>query len=90
MPIPQEGHIGGDPLVSGCVMFGREREQPGLIIEPKAPFDPADSAALVDFRNKIWYVDWPLITITVNKRIPGLEFRRRTSSRQPSPRSSKR
>lgn len=37
-------------------MFGREREQPGVLIEPHFEYavDPADPAALVAFRRKIW------------------------------------
>ena len=39
-------------------MFGREREQPGLLIEASKQhsFDPSDEAALVDFRTRIWCV----------------------------------
>ena len=53
---PQEGYITSSPLVYGCVMFGREREQPGILIEPQPEHavDPNDEAALVAFRNKIW------------------------------------
>ena len=56
VPIPQEGHVTANPLVFGCVMFGREREQPGILIEPQPGYavDPHDSAALAAFRNKIW------------------------------------
>ena len=56
MPIPQEAYIRSSPLVHGCVMFGREREQPGIVIEPQPEHavDPNDEAALVAFRNKIW------------------------------------
>ena len=58
MPLPQEGYIMSSPFVAGCVMFGRAREQPGLLVEPspKYTFDAASEAALVDFRNKIWCV----------------------------------
>lgn len=56
MPIPQEARISASPLVAGCVMFGREREQPGVLLEPAAAhaLDPGDEAALVRFRNAIW------------------------------------
>ena len=42
----------------GCVMFGREREQPGTLLEPSPEYacDPDDETALVAFRNRIWYV----------------------------------
>ena len=37
-------------------MFGREREQAGLLVEPYSEHavDPADETALAEFRNKIW------------------------------------
>lgn len=35
-------------------MFGREREQPGILIEPCASFNADDEPALIEFRNKIW------------------------------------
>ena len=56
VPTPQEGYITSSPLVYGCVMFGREREQPGILIEPQPEHavDLDDEAALVAFRNKIW------------------------------------
>ncbi|GJE98682.1 putative NRPS-like protein biosynthetic cluster [Phanerochaete sordida] len=56
VPIPQEAYVTSSPFVYGCVMFGREREQPGILIEPRAEHvvDPSDENALVTFRNKIW------------------------------------
>ncbi|EKM50011.1 uncharacterized protein PHACADRAFT_130503 [Phanerochaete carnosa HHB-10118-sp] len=56
VPVSQEGYIAASPLVSGCMMFGREREQPGIIVEPQPAHavDPNDMAALAEFRNKIW------------------------------------
>ena len=62
VPIPQENHIGSSPLVNGCVMFGREREQPGVLVEPRAPFDPNDEPALISFRNSIWWVHFGLLS----------------------------
>ncbi|EKM51563.1 uncharacterized protein PHACADRAFT_212203 [Phanerochaete carnosa HHB-10118-sp] len=58
VPIPQEGHIGTCPMVMGCLMFGREREQAGLLVElaERHAFDPNDEAALVQFRNELWPV----------------------------------
>ena len=35
-------------------MFGREREQPGILVEPYQAIDPRDDAALAAFRNAIW------------------------------------
>ncbi|GJE92564.1 acetyl-CoA synthetase-like protein [Phanerochaete sordida] len=56
VPIPQEGHITTSPMVSGAVMFGRGREQAGVLVEPtpKCAIDPGDDIALADFRNAIW------------------------------------
>ena len=58
MPIPQEGAIVADPIVAGAVMFGRGKNQCGVLIEhrPEHAVDPHDPAALVEFRNKIWCV----------------------------------
>ncbi|KIP12187.1 hypothetical protein PHLGIDRAFT_62555 [Phlebiopsis gigantea 11061_1 CR5-6] len=56
VPIAQESRINASPLVSGCVMFGREQEQAGLLVEVAAEhsFEAGDEAALASFRNKIW------------------------------------
>ncbi|KAH9932151.1 hypothetical protein B0H21DRAFT_699704 [Amylocystis lapponica] len=56
VPIPQETHIVGHPLVAGAVMFGRGRLQPGILIEPAPEHSiPAgDENALIGFRNLIW------------------------------------
>lgn len=58
MPIPQEGHITTSPMVLGAVMFGRGREQAGVLIEPTREYaiPPGDDKALAEFRNRIWYV----------------------------------
>ncbi|PIL27263.1 hypothetical protein GSI_10408 [Ganoderma sinense ZZ0214-1] len=55
-PGPIENIIREDPHVRSCVVFGQGRFQNGTLIEPKAEyrFDPQDTAALEDFRNKIW------------------------------------
>ena len=39
-------------------MFGREREQAGVLVEPNPAhaIDPNDSSALAEFRNKLWFV----------------------------------
>ena len=56
VPLAQEGRIGADARVAGALMFGRQREQAGILIEPTAEyaFDPSDEALVVDFRNRIW------------------------------------
>ena len=58
VPLPQESHIGTSSLLLGCLMFGRGREQAGLLIEPakEYAFDPIDETFLVQFRNKLWQV----------------------------------
>ena len=58
VPLPQEGHIGTSPLLLGCLMFGRGREQAGLLVEPakEYAFDQNDETALIQFRNKLWQV----------------------------------
>ena len=71
MPIQQEGRISASPLVAAVVMFGRERPQPGVLIEPQPAHavDPADEAALIAFRNAVWcvapLVDVPSLTFSV-------------------------
>ncbi|KAI0337721.1 acetyl-CoA synthetase-like protein [Trametopsis cervina] len=56
VPIPQEGHLVSNSIVAGAVMFGREKMQPGVLVEPHPAHvvDPLDEAAVVNFRNKIW------------------------------------
>jgi long-subunit acyl-CoA synthetase (AMP-forming) len=57
VPGPTEGTLLAHPAVQGAVMFGRERNQAGLLVEPAEhhAFDPAaDEKALVAFRNEIW------------------------------------
>ncbi|CAL1703601.1 unnamed protein product [Somion occarium] len=56
VPLPQEGYIGSVPEVAGSVMFGRGKNQAGILIEPRPELqiDPTDGEALVAFRNRIW------------------------------------
>lgn len=56
VPIPQESLILSSPIVNGAVMFGRAKDQCGILVEP-APshtIDPSDPVALPKFRNMIW------------------------------------
>ena len=50
--------MNASPLVTGCVLFGREQEQAGILVEVAAEhaFNPNDEAALAEFRRKLWYV----------------------------------
>ena len=57
VPAPMESIIGSSPLVQGVVMFGRERNQVGVLIEPSSgrAIDVNDEKAIAEFRNQIWY-----------------------------------
>ncbi|KAF9238227.1 acetyl-CoA synthetase-like protein [Melanogaster broomeanus] len=67
VPAPMEGIIGSSPLLQGTVMFGRERNQVGILVEPRLEHvvDIRDDKAIAEFRNKIW----PLIE-EANKTAP--------------------
>ncbi|KAI0085165.1 hypothetical protein BDY19DRAFT_909277 [Irpex rosettiformis] len=58
VPIPQESHISSSPLVAGAIMFGREKMQPGVLIEPHPShvIKPDNEAELIEYRNKVWPV----------------------------------
>ncbi|KAJ7075616.1 putative aminoadipate reductase [Mycena belliarum] len=58
VPGPMEDIMMSSPLITGAVVFGRERNQVGVLIEP-APthqLDPKDEQQLAKFRNLIWPV----------------------------------
>jgi hypothetical protein len=46
--------------IMGCVMFGRERDQAGVLIELKAPYviDPSNEQDVISIRNNLWFVDF--------------------------------
>ncbi|KAH7913622.1 putative aminoadipate reductase [Hygrophoropsis aurantiaca] len=56
VPAPMEGVIGANPIVGGTAMFGRERNQVGILIEPRPGYeiDIDDQKQVAEFRNKIW------------------------------------
>lgn len=56
VPIPQEGLITSSRFASGAVMFGRGRDECGILIEPSPQFavNPQDQASVLEFRNQIW------------------------------------
>ncbi|KAF5389352.1 hypothetical protein D9757_004361 [Collybiopsis confluens] len=58
VPLPMEHVIISSPLIQGAVMFGRQRDQPGILIEliPDLQIDVSDEAQVAEFRNKIWPV----------------------------------
>lgn len=43
----------------GCVMFGRERDQAGVLIELKAPYaiDPSNEQDVISIRNTLWFAN---------------------------------
>jgi long-subunit acyl-CoA synthetase (AMP-forming) len=56
VPAPMESIIGANQYVNGTVMFGRERNQVGIIIEPKPGYEIEvdDEEQLAGFRNLVW------------------------------------
>ncbi|KAJ7886913.1 hypothetical protein B0H13DRAFT_1627705 [Mycena leptocephala] len=55
VPGPMEDIMVASPLVMGAVMFGRERNQVGVLIEPNPQYklDPKDEQQIAKFRNLI-------------------------------------
>jgi hypothetical protein len=58
VPGPMQEAIMIDPRVKGAIMFGRDRDRPGVIIEPSAEVkvDLNDEKNVVQLRNELWYV----------------------------------
>ncbi|KAF7305562.1 PKS-PP domain-containing protein [Mycena chlorophos] len=58
VPGAMEQLVSTSPLVSGALMFGRGREQLGILVEPTAAnaIDPGDEVQLAQFRNQLWSV----------------------------------
>ncbi|KAJ7055851.1 putative aminoadipate reductase [Mycena amicta] len=58
VPGPMEAILCASPYISGAVMFGRERNQIGVLIEPAHGhvIDPRDDKQLGEFRNLVWSV----------------------------------
>ncbi|KAJ7489600.1 putative aminoadipate reductase [Mycena latifolia] len=56
VPGPMENVVMSSPYVSGAVMFGRERDQAGILIEPVPgiQIDVEDAVQVTDLRNKLW------------------------------------
>ncbi|KAG6907803.1 putative NRPS-like protein biosynthetic cluster [Tephrocybe rancida] len=56
VPGPMEAIVVSDPLVRDAVIFGRERDQAGILIELQAgtEIDVEDHAQLASLRNKLW------------------------------------
>ncbi|KAJ7718257.1 putative aminoadipate reductase [Mycena metata] len=58
VPGPMEDVMMASPLLAGAVIFGRERNQVGVLIEPNAEYklDGKDEKHIASFRNAIWPV----------------------------------
>ncbi|KAJ7916044.1 putative aminoadipate reductase [Mycena leptocephala] len=58
VPGPMEDIMLANPLIVGAVMFGHERNQVGVLIEPNPQhkLDPVDEQQVAKFRNLIWPV----------------------------------
>ena len=58
VPAPIECIIMSSPLLQGVVMFGRERNQVGVLVEPRPGYavNVLDINAVSAFRNEIWSV----------------------------------
>jgi long-subunit acyl-CoA synthetase (AMP-forming) len=65
VPGPFEKALSHSPLIIGVVMFGRQRDQPGVLVEPSTEYqvDVNNEAQVVSFRNKLWYVNWLLVCL---------------------------
>ena len=55
VPAPMEDIIMSSPLVGGVLVFGRGRNQVGVLLEPRPGVQVDD---LVEFRNRIWCVQF--------------------------------
>ncbi|KAJ7573570.1 hypothetical protein C8J56DRAFT_982554 [Mycena floridula] len=53
VPGPTEDLISSSPLISTCLMFGREQHQVGIVIQPKEPVDWDDQST---FKDKIHHI----------------------------------
>ncbi|KAG1835812.1 putative aminoadipate reductase [Suillus subalutaceus] len=56
VPAPMESIICANPYVNGTVIFGRGRNQVGILIEPRVgcEIDVDDEKHLAEFRNRVW------------------------------------
>ncbi|KAF7347147.1 Acetyl-CoA synthetase-like protein [Mycena venus] len=58
VPGPMEDIMMASPHIRGAVMFGRERNQVGVLVEPNVQYkmDPKDEKKVAEFRDLIWPV----------------------------------
>ncbi|KAH0578471.1 hypothetical protein H2248_003619 [Termitomyces sp. 'cryptogamus'] len=56
VPSPMEAIVVGNPRVQGAIMFGRERDQTGILVELKTEveIDVEDYVQLATLRNQLW------------------------------------
>jgi long-subunit acyl-CoA synthetase (AMP-forming) len=56
VPGPMEDIIMSSPYIRDAVMFGRERNQVGVLVEPNVQYkmDPKDEKKVAQFRDVIW------------------------------------
>jgi len=56
VPAPMESIISASPMVQGVVMFGRQRNQVGILVEPRPEYrvDTKNDQAVEEFRDKVW------------------------------------
>ncbi|KAJ6457233.1 acetyl-CoA synthetase-like protein [Mycena sanguinolenta] len=61
VPTPMEDVLVTSPFITGAVIFGRERNQVGVLIEPNQNYqlDPTEEQQLIKYRNLIWPVIAP-------------------------------
>ncbi|KAJ7446336.1 putative aminoadipate reductase, partial [Mycena latifolia] len=58
VPAPMEDIIMSSPLVAAAIIFGRDQNQTGILIEPVpgVQIDVEDAVQVTDLRNKLWTV----------------------------------
>lgn len=68
VPTPMEALISSHPDVDGAVMFGRERDQVGLLVQPanEKSYIHGDHESLRKLRDEIWYAPTPLICYVIS------------------------
>jgi hypothetical protein len=78
-----ESVIASSPLVQGVVMFGRERNQVGVLLEPRPEhaIDVKDDNAVAEFRNRIWYALHSRLGNSSTELNKGMRSKRPTSRR---------
>ena len=64
----------------GTVMFGREHDQPGILIEPQHnhAIDINDAKQLSELRNKLWFDCPQFLSIEIYRFIQGQQLMKRT------------